>query len=209
MADGKVRRYLIDNLNKAQEQKLFILRYQSKDELWICYPKSSSTTINECLIWNYRLNNWTIRRMNSTISSGDIAPYDNNPNERVPLFSYGTGLMYGDKTYSLVDSTAYESFVERRRLAMSPEFDTETLSTIAMKVEGANATLTMYVKGSNYPGDNVSPTTGVTNTFTVASDYKIDIKESGRFLNYKLTETATNEWNVSGLQYEILKGGTR
>jgi len=209
VADGRVRRYLIDNLNKAQEQKLFILRYQSKDELWICYPKGSSTTINECLIWNYRLNNWTIRRMNSTIISGDIAPYDNNPNERVPLFAYGTELMYGDKTYSLVDSTAYESFVERRRLAMSPEFDTETLSTIAMKVEGANATLTMYVKGSNYPGDNVNPTTGVTNNFVVASDYKIDIKESGRFLNYKLTETATNEWNVSGLQYEILKGGTR
>ena len=92
---------------------------------------------------------------------------------------------------------------------MSPEFDTETLSTIAMKVEGANATLTMHVKGSNYPGDNVNPTTGVTNNFIVASDYKIDIKESGRFLNYKLTETATNEWNVSGLQYEILKGGTR
>ena len=209
VADGRVRRYLIDNLNKAQEQKLFILRYQSKDELWICYPKGSSTTINECLIWNYRLNNWTIRRMNSTITSGDITPYDNNPNERVPLFAYGTELMYGDKTYSLVDSTAYESFVERRRLAMSPEFDTETLSTIAMKVEGANATLTMYVKGSNYPGDNVNPTTGVTNNFVVASDYKIDIKESGRFLNYKLTETATNEWNVSGLQYEILKGGTR
>jgi hypothetical protein len=209
VADGRVRRYLIDNLNKAQEQKLFILRYQSKDELWICYPKGSSTTVNECLIWNYRLNNWTIRRMNSTISSGDIAPYANNPNERIPVFSYGTEVMYADKTYSLANSTAYESFVERRRLAMSPEFDTETLSTIAMKVEGNSAVLTMYVKGSNYPGDNVSPTTGVSNTFTVASDYKIDIKESGRFLNYKLTETATNEWNVSGLQYEILKGGTR
>ena len=209
VADGRVRRYLIDNLNKAYEQKLFILKYQAKDELWICYPKGNSTTINECLIWNYRLNNWTIRRMQSTITSGDIAPYLNNPNERVPLFSYGTELMYADKTYSLVDSTAYESFIERKRLGMSPEFDTETLSAIAMKVEGANATLTMNVKGSNYPGSDVDPTTGVSNDFVVASDYKIGIRESGRFLNYKLTETATNEWNVSGLQYEILKGGVR
>ena len=209
VADGRVRRYLINNLNKAYEQKLFILKYQAKDELWICYPKGNSTTINECLIWNYRLNNWTIRRMQSTITSGDIAPYLNNPNERVPLFSYGTELMYADKTYSLVDSTAYESFIERKRLGMSPEFDTETLSAIAMKVEGANATLTMNVKGSNYPGSDVDPTTGVSNDFVVASDYKIGIRESGRFLNYKLTETATNEWNVSGLQYEILKGGVR
>jgi len=209
VADGRVRRYLIDNLNKAYEQKLFILKYQAKDELWICYPKGNSTTVNECLIWNYRLNNWTIRRMQSTITSGDIAPYLNNPNERVPLFSYGTELMYADKTYSLVDSTAYESFIERKKLGMSPEFDTETLSAIAMKVEGINATLTMNVKGSNYPGSDVDPTTGVSNNFVVASDYKIGIRESGRFLNYKLTETATNEWNVSGLQYEILKGGVR
>lgn len=209
VADGRVRRYLINNLNKAHEQKLFILKYQAKDELWICYPKGNSTTVNECLIWNYRLNNWTIRRMQSTITSGDIAPYLNNPNERVPLFSYSTELMYADKTYSLVNSSAYESFIERKKLGMSPEFDTETLSNIAMKVEGSNAVLTMNVKGSNYPGADVDPTTGVSNNFVVASDYKIGIRESGRFLNYKLTETATNEWNVSGLQYEILKGGSR
>jgi len=209
VADGRVRRYLINNLNKDHEQKLFILKYQAKDELWICYPKENSTTVNECLIWNYRLNNWTIRRMQSTITSGDIAPYLNNPNERVPLFSYSTELMYADKTYSLVNSSAYESFIERKRLGMSPEFDTETLSNIAMKVEGSNAVLTMNVKGSNYPGADVDPTTGVSNNFDVSSDYKIGIRETGRFLNYKLTETATNDWNLSGLQYEILKGGSR
>jgi len=209
VADGRVRRYLINNLNKDHEQKLFILKYQAKDELWICYPKGNSTTVNECLIWNYRLNNWTIRRMQSTITSGDIAPYLNNPNERVPLFSYSTELMYADKTYSLVNSSAYESFIERKRLGMSPEFDTETLSNIAMKVEGSNAVLTMNVKGSNYPGADVDPTTGVSNNFDVSSDYKIGIRETGRFLNYKLTETTTNDWNLSGLQYEILKGGSR
>lgn len=209
VADTRVRRYLIDNLNKAHEQKLFILRYQAKDELWICYPKGSSTTVNECLIYNYRLNNWTIRRMQAAITSGDIAPYQNNPNERVPIFSYSTELMYADKTYSLVNNSAYESFVERRRLTMTPEFDTETLSSIAIKVEGSSATLTLQVKGSDKPGQDISPSTGVSNTFVVADDYKVDIKESGRFLNYKLTETATNAWNVSGLQYEILKGGTR
>jgi len=210
ISDGRVRQYFFDNLNKAVEQKLFILRHQYQDEIWICYPKGSSTTINECLIWNYRSNLWTIRRMNSNIVVGDVAPYEENPNDLVPVFAYGTELMYADKTFTLVDgSTAYESFVERRRLAMSPEFDTETLSSIAMKVEGADASLTIYVKGSDKPGQDINPTTGVTNTFVVASDYKVDIKESGRFLNYKVTETDVNNWNVSGLQYEIRKGGTR
>jgi len=209
ISDGRVRKYFFDNINKTVEQKLFILRYQAKDEVWFCYPKGTSTTINEVLCWNYRNNTWTVRRITSTIVSGDIAPYDENPNDMIPVFSYGTEIMYADKTYTDVNSTAYESYVERRRLAMSPEFDTETLASIAMKVEGADAELTMYVLGTNKPGQDVSPTTGVTNTFVVNDDYKIDVRESGRFLNYKLTETDTNDWNISGLQYEILKGGTR
>jgi hypothetical protein len=209
ISDGKVRKYFFDNINKAVEQKLFILRYQAKDEIWFCYPKGTSTTINEVLCWNYRNNTWTIRRITSTIVAGDIAPYDENPNDVIPVFAYSTEIMYADKTYTDVSSTAYESYVERRRLAMSPEFDTETLASIAMKVEGANAELTMYVLGTDKPGQDLSPTTGVTNTFVINDDYKIDVRESGRFLNYKLTETDTNDWNISGLQYEIHKGGTR
>ena len=205
----KVRNYLINNLNKTYEQKLFILRYQFKDEIWICYPKGNSTTINECLIWNYRLDNWTIRRLQNSITSGDIAPYEQNPNERVPVFSYSTEIMYADKTYTDVTGTAYESYIERRRLGMSPEFDTETLSSIAMKIEGSGATLTVNVLGTNIPGQNSNPTLGVSNNFSVNNDYKIDIRESGRFINYKLAETGTNSWSLSGLQYEILKGGTR
>ena len=209
ISDTRVRKYFFNNLNKAVEQKLFVLRYQAKDEIWFCYPKGTSTTINEVLCWNYRNNTWTIRRITSTIVSGDIAPYDQNPNDLVPIFSYGTKIMYADKTYTNVTGAAYESYIERRRLAMSPEFDTETLASIAMKIEGSGASLTMNVLGTNRPGQDLSPTTGVSNTFVVNDDYKIDVRESGRFINYKLTETGTNSWNLSGLQYEILKGGTR
>lgn len=209
VSDTRIRKYFFDNLNKNEEQKLFLLRYQAKDEIWFCYPKGTSTTINEVLCWNYRNNTWTIRRITSTIVSGDIAPYDQNPNDLVPVFSYGTEIMYADKTYTDVAGTSYESYIERRRLAMSPEFDTETLSSIAMKIEGAGASLTMDVLGTNKPGQDLSPTTGVSNVFVVNDDYKIDIRESGRFINYKLSETSINSWSLSGLQYEILKGGTR
>ncbi len=209
ISDTRVRKYFFDNLNKAVEQKLFVLRYQAKDEIWFCYPKGTSTTINEVLCWNYRNNTWTIRRITNALVSGDIAPYNENPNDLVPIFSYGTEIMYADKTYTDVTGTAYESYVERRRLAMSPEFDTETLASIAMKIEGSGASLTMNVLGTNRPGQDLSPTTGVSNTFVVNDDYKIDVRESGRFINYKLTETSTNSWSLSGLQYEILKGGTR
>jgi len=208
VADMRVRNYLFENINKAHEQKLFILRYQNQDELWIGYPKGSSTTVNEFLIFNYRKNNWTIRRMQSAITSGDIAPFEQDPNDRVPIFSYTTELMYADKTYSLVDNSAYNSYVERRRLSLSPEFDTETLMSAALKVEGS-ATLALQVVGSNLPATNTDPTSGTSYTFNSSTDYKVDIRENGRFLNYKLGETSTNSWNISGLQYEIKKGGSK
>ena len=208
VADMRVRNYLFENINKAHEQKLFILRYQNQDELWIGYPKGSSTTVNEFLIWNYRKNNWTIRRMQAAITSGDIAPFEQDPNDRVPIFAYTTELMYADKTYSLVDNSAYNSYVERRRLSLSPEFDTETLMSAALKVEG-NSTLALQVVGSNIPALDTDPASGTSYTFTSSTDYKVDIRENGRFLNYKLGETATNPWNISGLQYEIKKGGSK
>jgi len=209
VADMRVRNYLFENINKAHEQKLFILRYQNQDELWIGYPKGSSTTVNEFLIYNYRKNNWTIRRMQSAITSGDIAPFEQDPNDRVPIFAYTTELMYADKTYSLVDNSAYNSYVERRRLSLSPEFDTETLLSASLRVEGTSSVLTLQVVGSNFPATDANPTSGTSYTFTSNSDYKVDIRENGRFLNYKLSETATNPWNISGLQYEIKKGGAK
>lgn len=209
VADQRVRNYLFTNINKAHEQKLFILRYQNQDELWIGYPKGNSTTVNEFLIWNYRKNNWTIRRMQSAITSGDIAPFEQDPNDRVPIFSYTTELMYADKTYSLVNNAAYNSYVERRSLSLSPEFDTETLMSAALKVEGSSSVLTLNAKGSNLPAVDTDPASGTAYTFTSNADYKVDVKEHGRFINYKLSETATNAWNVSGLQYVIRKGGAK
>jgi len=209
VAEDRVRSYLFENINKAQEQKLFILRYQNQNEIWIGYPKGSSTTVNEFLIWNYRDNLWTIRRMESTITSGDIAPFEQDPNDRVPIFSYGTEIMYADKTFSLADGSPYTSYVERRRLSLTPEFDTETLMSAALKAEGSSSVLTLQIAGSNLPAVDVSPTSGTSYTFTASSNYKVDIRENGRFLNYRLGETAVNDWNISGLQYEIKKGGIR
>ena len=75
IADTRVRQYFFDSLNPLHEDNMFALRYQQKDEVWICYPTTSSVD-GECdraLIWNYRLNNWTIRDLRHVVS-GDVGP---------------------------------------------------------------------------------------------------------------------------------------
>ena len=73
ISDGRVRRYFFDNLNPLNNQNMFCLLYQQRDEIWICFPTLSSS-IGECdqaLIYNYRANTWTIRDLNNVIA-GDI-----------------------------------------------------------------------------------------------------------------------------------------
>ena len=75
VADGRVRDFFFTSLSQRFAENLFTVRYQRRDEIWICYPDSGSVN-GECttsLIWNYRLNNWTQRDLNA-VHSGVVAP---------------------------------------------------------------------------------------------------------------------------------------
>ena len=133
----------------------------------------------------------------------------------------------------------YPSFVERVQLAIVPEFDTEQLGSLALWTDGSTEAflrgdtlhnqLDIRVKATNYPGevvslnvrpDSNSPGASV-NLFNIAQDYKVDMRLHGRFLNYRITDeypiaesdqegyTHQAEWRLSGMQADIMKGGTR
>jgi len=75
LADARVRRSFYENLSPRHESRLFLLRYQQRDEIWICYPNSDSTTgnPNRALIWNYRGNTWTQRELTEVLAA-DFGP---------------------------------------------------------------------------------------------------------------------------------------
>ena len=142
----------------------------------------------------------------------------------------------------------YESFIERIELGLTPEFDTEQLTSLALWGDGGNATtfnqpidqatLTVKMYGTNAPGEtrggfsndsrnNVGMLQRTTdNDFVIGSDYKIDMRVHGRFINYLITDydvvdnvrvareaNLQNQqgvtWNISGIQADIMKGGRR
>jgi len=120
-----------------------------------------------------------------------------------------------------------------------PDFTTEGLDTVALWADGGTittvggeperATLRFRARATNYPGDKAFLTVAedntqtnskanklVVNDFIVASDYKIDLRIFGRFLNYRiddadLANAASNDkaWDISGIQLDISKGGDR
>jgi len=75
VADGRVRRYLFNNLNPSGIRRVFVLDNKSREEIWICYPSLASATgdCDEALVWSYSNNTWTKRELRGAIA-GSVGP---------------------------------------------------------------------------------------------------------------------------------------
>ena len=224
IADSRVRQYFFNDLDPEHQQSLFVLRNQRYDEIWVYYrsrnpagPDPLPEGNDTALIWNYRENTWTIRRQ-SFVRSGDIAPQHNsttgvlNPNVFLPIFATGSEVIEADEPGIFTAGGGnYTSYIERKRFAMTPEFTTENLvamvlltedeNTINGATENRDANLFIRVTGTDVPAQNTDlSTTGRSNvTFNTAQNYKVDIREHGRLLNYRITDNG--EFEDTGDRY--------
>ena len=239
IADSRVRDYFYNNLNNAKANKLFVLRNQQQDEIWINYPKGTSEVCNEALIYNYRLNNWTVRDLNGIVS-GVIAPVKGSGNNErpwsattvsfdklFPVFAQvctsgtsnsGSSILAADigYTHRVLDNSddPYTSYLEREKLSITPEFYTESFKSIALLTQddGSAATLNVKTISSNSPGAAINfASPNVTGTFNTSTSYKSDSRLNGRFISYRIDDGAATSvsWNLSGIQIEVQDGGTR
>ena len=76
VADGRVRHYFYDTLHPVSFRNMEITRNQQFDELWLCYPTSTSSSgdLNEALVWSYVTNTWTRRELPNvrSVTTGPI-----------------------------------------------------------------------------------------------------------------------------------------
>jgi hypothetical protein len=145
-----------------------------------------------------------------------------NPNKIFPIFAesgYTSGTLFNrirsaDLGFDF-GGTPYISYAEREQLSITPNFDTETLSSIALWADGGTiatvggepqrATLQIRARSTNNPGELAYLTTPEDNTqtgskankltvndFTVAGSYKTDVRITGRFLNYRVDDAAAD-----------------
>ncbi len=167
ISDARVRDYFYKNYNAASINSLFILRNQANDEIWINYPKGTNTKCTEALIYNYKLNNWTIRDLDNIVS-GVIAPVKGNSDDDRPWASgvlsksklfpvmaratsnANNSILVGDIGYQFTGSN-YVSYLEREGLSVTPEFYTESFNSIALLTQGRGI-LRVTSVSSNAPG---------------------------------------------------------
>lgn len=169
-----------------------------------------------------------------------------NPSKVYPIFAqsgFSSGVLFnriraGDLTYQYAGAN-YVSYIEKEQLSITPTFDTEEIKSIALFADGGSittvggepqrATLRIRSRCTNNPGQaayltvaedntqsNAKANKLVINDFVVASNHKVDLRNFGRFLNFRIDDanannTAGNDkaWNLSGMQLKVSKGGIK
>lgn len=183
IASGRVR----NNFRNNKDYK--VVRFNKWDELWFWKQGTA-----EMYIYNYRANLWT-KRSGSVPVCLNSAPGD-------LILATATEIKNVDEAANLNDS-----YVERRRMSLTPEFDTEAIQSMAIIVDGSG-TLNITAVDTDAPGD-VSAALINQGDFDIAQDYKHDIRVTGRFFNYRIAHVGTTDMNLSGIQLDINKGGRR
>ena len=140
------------------------------------------------------------------------------------LGAHANRLVAGDLGYTFSDNP-YISYVERKQLGFTPEFDVESVHGVALWADGGNFTslgsafsqamLNVKLQTTENPGEDTELANITGTPFQIGQDYKADLRNNGRFMNMRIDDADASQtggntaWNVSGLQIEIMKGGKR
>ena len=186
IADGRVRDFFRNGTT------IKTVRFNKYDELWFW---SSSVVY----VWNYRNNVWTKRDLPAGSNSANSIRND-------ILFSAPTKIVGVDGSSFLEGS-----YIERKRLAITPEFTTENISGMVLLFDGPSKANITY-DSTDKVGEVADFTSKPTIPFDTTLEYKADVRINGRFLNYRIanqTGELTLDWSLTGYQIEVSKGGQR
>ena len=236
LSNNRVRDYYFKSVSPTYSTNAFILNNTADDELWICFPNLTSTgNTNEILIFNYEDNVWSRRVISQAthgisghtkdvLANGSLSA-NVDPSVSRPIFVL-SGDIYGvdfNNKYTDINNANYESYIERIEAPMSPEFDVESLSSVALwasKDVSADIDLRLRFRTTNAPGASLDSNPLTANgtvgdsenpLFTIGKDYKTDARLNGRLLNFRFTDESnvSKNWRLSGIQLEVKKGGRR
>ena len=113
-----------------------------------------------------------------------------------------------------------QSYVERKNIHVQPTKETEMIQTLFIDTmgTGTDAEFTIRLRVTNAAGQQDSVNLSSAGTGNTAytfdyngddSDYKTDVRLTGRILNYRIEDNSQNEWSIASIAMEVGQGGTR
>jgi hypothetical protein len=206
LAIGRVLDYVKSNIDTTYRKRAFLCVNPPFNEVWICYPKTGSTTCNEALIWNWEDDTWGIRTLtNVTHASSGEYPTTIANDARLLVCNTTPKIGLADSGYTDFGSTI-TTYGERTGLDLeSPGF--KMISRSMPRFDGStNFTASIYHGASKT--QDASPTYSSASTYTHnTTSWVHSFSGSGRYLAFKWSTTASDTPSLISVDFDIKTQG--
>lgn len=212
--DEKNKDYFFSNLNKNEVNKVHVTRDRYYKEIWIVYPKGTSTICNEALIYNYKNNTWTKRQLtNINFTFAGPLNKDNSfqyAREVIYLTTNTPLTLVTDDSYQMYNGTtlsSFNSYVEKKKINTGDIKGSSLVSSLYFVFDNVpvDTEINIYVRGQNNFTEDIVFTTDDLFVFKPSNyksqGYKVDPRVNGRIMNFKVQ--SNSYWRMPLYDLEI------
>jgi hypothetical protein len=194
---------MFDLVNAADKERSFVFQQTRDKEVWFCFRETGTTGFgcNKAFVFNYSDQKVHIRTL------PDISDmWEAELNGALHIYAAkGTSGIYSLSSTVLITSgffTRIEDSMENTSIykeiaTMYPE----SKGSFKISLVGSSTKMTSSALNTSFNSKD--------KTFDPASDHKINVRESGRFMNLRVTMNGTNNPELTTLQFGIKGQGKR
>jgi len=228
--DKQNKDFLFESIDADNYLNTYVVLFEGKAEIWICYPNNGATHPNKALIWNYIDKTWFYRDLptgttfispgiiTSGVGTWDTLPYASwedwpgvwGSRSYSPVVKSLVGVTTETKLYQFEDGNQFDEvnaycMCERTSLDIGESSDFHTINAIYPDIEGG--AVDIYVGSQQRINDTV--TWEGPYSFDPSTQRKIDCRVTGNLHSIRFESTANRSWSLSSYEVDFRKAGKR
>ena len=197
VAKGRIQDSLFDSVVSTQRDRAFVFKQTRDKEVWFCYSETGNAGAgaDTAFVFDYETQLWHKRDIPQLLSltetelDGVIKIY---------------GASSDDANVQVLSTSAYTTggyFTQKESNLGSVNF-----KQLSSYYPNSDAAVLIAVDGTS----NIDDTPSFTNqTFTPSTDYKVDKRVSGRYLNVRVTMSGTINPKLTTISFNLKGTGRR
>ena len=225
VVDTVMRDELFNSIHPDYKTRTFVVADREKNEMWICFPSTSSTGLaDKAFVWNWRNNSWSVRDLPnvSFISWGVVDTVSTTDWSESGAWDTDTDswdsplkpslLMAGTDDTSLYtlgsnqfDGTNFRAWVQKSDMTFGTR-QPKSVTKIRPHISGTGSV-------NFYIGSEMLPHQGTTwkgpYTFTPGVHSDILVRATGAYMGIRVESTDDKEWRLENLEIYWKPQGAR
>lgn len=186
--------YVLNNINFAQDSKIYAVHLSAYGEIWWFYPSENSTEVDSYVSYNYREGHWAIGHLSRTAGT-DRGVFT------FPLMVTIDGYIYQHET-GYIDTSVETPYAQSGPIELSN--GDQTMSVLGViPDENTLGQVQVSFTTKDYP-------TGSENTYgPYAAAQKTDTRFSARQVKVRYEGVGSSDWRVGNTRLNVKPSGGR